>query len=123
MAKLPVRHAARDRLARSGPPRELLYMALNPRHIEDFVKRLQAQLPGGVEGAEAVREDFRANVREALSALLARMELVTREEFEVQAALLDRAYGRLETLEAKLAALESVGARATGDPARPDREP
>jgi ubiquinone biosynthesis accessory factor UbiK len=97
-------------------------MALNPRHIEDFIKRLQAHLPGGVEGAEAMREDFRANVREALSALLARMELVTREEFEVQAALLDRAYHRLEALEAKLAALDSAGARPIGDSARSDHE-
>ena len=79
----------------------------NPRHIEDFVKRLQNYLPGGVEGASSLREDFRTNVREALSALLARMDLVTREEFEVQAELLLRAEQRLDELEADIIALES----------------
>lgn len=88
-------------------------MALNPRLVEDFIKRLQGYLPGGVEGAEALREDFRANAREALSALLARMDLVTREEYEVQAALLERAYRRLEDLEARLDALAD---RSGGEP-------
>lgn len=82
-------------------------MIPNPRHIEDFLKRLQAYFPGGVEGATSMHEDFRANVREALSALLARMDLVTREEFEVQAELLLRAEQRLDDLEAEIMALEN----------------
>ena len=81
-------------------------MILNSRDIEDFVKRMQDYLPGGADGAASLREDFRTNVREALSAMLARMDLVTREEFEVQAELLLRAEQRLDELEAEISALE-----------------
>lgn len=84
---------------------------MNPRHIEDFARRLQGFLPGGAEGADALREEFRAGAKEALTALLAKMDLVTREEFEVQATLLERAYEKLDDLEARVREMEATNSQ------------
>ncbi len=51
--------------------------------------------------------DLEKNARAQLVAALANQGLVTREEFDAQKALLDRARAQLAELEAKLAALES----------------
>ena len=59
-------------------------------------------LPPEVDEPSSVSDSVRENVREALASLLATLDLVTREEFEVQAELLTRAYARVEQLEARL---------------------
>jgi BMFP domain-containing protein YqiC len=51
--------------------------------------------------------DVGNNVRALLAAWLDRMDVVLREDFEVQRKLLERAQARLEQLEARLAELES----------------
>lgn len=56
-------------------------------------------------------QDFGRNVRAMLAAWFDRMDLVLREDFEVQKKLLERAQARLAELEARVAELES---RATG---------
>ncbi|HEX7053862.1 MAG TPA: accessory factor UbiK family protein [Burkholderiales bacterium] len=66
---------------------------------------------------EAVRnspvQDLGRNVRALLASWLDRMDLVLREDFEVQKQLLERAQARLAELEARVAELES---RAAGRP-------
>ena len=51
-------------------------------------------------------KDFEKNSRAMLSSLFAKMDLVTREEFDVQSQVLLRTREKLAQLEAKLAALE-----------------
>jgi len=48
----------------------------------------------------------RQEIKSALQAALSRMDLVTREEFDAQTAVLQRTRARLEALEDKLAELE-----------------
>jgi hypothetical protein len=55
---------------------------------------------------QALQEDIQRNLRAALEAGLGRLDLVTREEFDVQAAVLARTREKLERLEAEMAALE-----------------
>ena len=52
-------------------------------------------------------QDFGKNVRAMLAAWFDRMDLVLREDFEVQRRLLERAQARLAELEARVAELES----------------
>jgi ubiquinone biosynthesis accessory factor UbiK len=52
--------------------------------------------------------DIERNMRASLSALFARLDLVTREEFDVQAAVLARTREKLAALEARLAELEKA---------------
>lgn len=71
--------------------------------FDDIAERLGQLLP---EGAREMRADFERNARTVLQSALARMELVTREEFDVQADVLARTRERLEAMEARVAELE-----------------
>ncbi len=73
------------------------------RVVEELALRIEALIPGSLKEAGA---DFRNNLKPALQAGLSKLDLVTREEFEVQSALLARAQGKLKELEARLKALE-----------------
>ncbi len=77
---------------------------MDPRFIDDLARRLSAAIPPGVS---ALRQDLETNFRSVLQAGLARLDLVTREEFDVQAAVLKRTREKLELLESRLTAMES----------------
>ena len=83
-----------------------------PRSLDDLVRRISAVLP---EGVSQINDEVRKNLKEVLSASLSRMDLVSREEFEVQSAVLARTREKLERLEAQVAALE--GAKTGKKPA------
>jgi BMFP domain-containing protein YqiC len=72
-------------------------------NIDELARRLADSLPGGLK---ALREDAEQNFRAVLHAGLSRLDLVTREEFDVQAAVLKRTREKLEALEARLDKLE-----------------
>jgi ubiquinone biosynthesis accessory factor UbiK len=74
------------------------------RVVEDLSQRVEALIPGSLKD---LREDLSKNLKPALQAGLSKLDLVTREEFEVQRALLERAQARLKALEARLKVLES----------------
>ena len=76
---------------------------MSDKSIEDLARKLAESLP---EGLRAVREDIETNFRAVLKSGLSRLDLVTREEFEVQEAVLARTREKLEALEARLAELE-----------------
>ena len=77
---------------------------LDPRFIDDLARRLSAAVPPGVT---ALRRDLEDNFKAVLQAGLTRLDLVSRQEFDVQAAVLRRTREKLEALEARVAALES----------------
>ena len=76
--------------------------------IDQLARRLAESLP---KGLRAVQTDLEENFRGILASGLHRLDLVTREEFDVQEAVLARTRSKLEALEARLAALEDVGSR------------
>jgi BMFP domain-containing protein YqiC len=76
---------------------------IDPHHLDEFARRLSEALP---EDFNLLQSDVQKNLRAALQAALRRMDLVTREEFDVQAALLARTREKLEALEREVAALE-----------------
>jgi len=78
---------------------------LDPKSLDALVARIAEGLPAGFGQAHA---DLRNNLRAALSAALARMELVSREEFDVQSAVLARTREKLTALEAKVTELETA---------------
>jgi len=67
--------------------------------IENLAEKLAAAVP---EGLRSMREDLEHNFRAVLKSSLSKLDLVTREEFEVQEAVLARTREKLEALEAKL---------------------
>lgn len=79
--------------------------------FDELVKRLLQSLP---EGARTLQRDLEGNFRAVLRANLARLDLVTRDEFDAQARVLERTRARLEALEAQVAALEGRAPGAGG---------
>jgi hypothetical protein len=76
---------------------------MDPRFIDDLAKKLSASVPQGLAN---VKRDLEDNFKSVLQAALSRMDLVTRQEFDVQAGVLRRTREKVEALEAKIAALE-----------------
>jgi BMFP domain-containing protein YqiC len=82
--------------------------------INETVDRLAHMLAESVpEGLRSVREDLEANFRSVLKTGLGKMDLVTREEFEVQEAVLARSRAKLQGLEERLEALEQAPVKKT----------
>ena len=73
---------------------------IDPRTLDDIVSAVARALP-------RTPADVERNVRAALSGVLHRLDLVTREELEVQEAVLARTRARLEQLEQQVRTLES----------------
>jgi BMFP domain-containing protein YqiC len=84
---------------------------MNPQPIQDLAQKLAGAVPPGFG---ALRADLEKNFRVLLEAGLARMNLVTREEFDAQCAVLERTRAQLAALESQLAALESRAAPPSG---------
>ena len=89
---------------------------MNTEAIEKLTGMLLEAVPQGLSSA---RDELETNFRATLSAGLSRLDLVTREEFEVQEAVLARTREKLEQLEARLAAIESP---AEGDAGQPETD-
>ncbi|WP_202845130.1 ubiquinone biosynthesis accessory factor UbiK [Luteimonas saliphila] len=73
-------------------------------HIDDLARRLSGLVPPGLrESREEMQENFKAVLQSGLS----RLDLVTREEFDVQRAVLLRTREKLEQLQGVVADLEA----------------
>lgn len=77
---------------------------LRLKALDDLAHRLSEMLPPGLEDA---RVDLEKNFRAALHSGFAKLDLVTREEFDVQRAVLLRTREKLALLERMLGDLES----------------
>jgi BMFP domain-containing protein YqiC len=76
---------------------------LKPRQLDDLSQRLANSLP---KGLQALQEDISRNLRASLEAGLGKLDLVTREEFDVQSTVLARTRAKLQTLEQQVAELQ-----------------
>jgi BMFP domain-containing protein YqiC len=74
------------------------------KKIDELAARLAEALP---PGARQVREDAETQFRQLLRRTFEKMHLVTREEFDAQKAVLERAMVKLEALQRQLEALEN----------------
>ncbi len=73
--------------------------AMSDNSIEDLARKLAEAEP---EGLRSMRKDLESNFRSVLQSGLGKLDLVTREEFEVQEAVLARMREKLEVLEKRL---------------------
>ena len=77
---------------------------LNSTGLDDLARRLADSVP---ESLRAFGRDLEGNFRAVLQAQLSKLDLVTRQEFDVQAAILERTRAKLADLEAHLKELEA----------------
>lgn len=89
-------------------------MPLNfdPRSLDDLARRLAQSVPPQVT---ALKNDLEANFKSVLQTGLNKLDLVTRQEFDVQAGVLARTREKIHTLEERLAALEAELAKREQD--------
>lgn len=78
---------------------------MSDNSIENLARKLAESVP---DGLRSVRDDLEAHFREVLTAGIAKLDLVTREEFEVQEAVLARTREKLDALEARLGEFEKT---------------
>jgi len=72
-------------------------------NLDDMVNKLFDSLPAGLRD---LKEDTEKNLRAALRSTLSKMDLVTREEFDIQQGVLARTRAKLEALEKQVAEME-----------------
>ncbi|SDZ18768.1 hypothetical protein SAMN04487939_12135 [Lysobacter sp. yr284] len=73
-------------------------------YIDDLARRLSTLVPPGVRDG---REEMQQNFKSVLQTGLSKLDLVTREEFEVQRAVLLRTREKLEELQRTVSELEA----------------
>ncbi len=71
--------------------------------IEEILSNISKVLP---EDVQHIKNELEKNLRAALNASFSKIELVTREEFDIQTTLLQRTRTKLDELEKKLAEIE-----------------
>lgn len=76
---------------------------LDAKKIDELASKLSDAIP---PGAKAFQEDLHAQFKQILQSMIAKMDLVTREEFDVQTKVLARTRQKIEDLEKVVAALE-----------------
>jgi BMFP domain-containing protein YqiC len=78
---------------------------MDRQEIDKIALRLASLVPPGLA---QVQQDLQANFRDALVQGLRRLDLVTREEFDVQSQVLARTRAKVDALERTVAELEAV---------------
>ena len=73
--------------------------------MNNFFNDLQSKISQAIENSPA--KDIEKNVKSMMTQGFSRLDLVTREEFDIQAQVLAKTRSKLEALEARLAELEA----------------
>jgi len=76
---------------------------LDPKFIDDLTRRLTGAMPASVK---SLQDDLEKNLHAAIQSVFSRLDLVTREDFDVQSKVLARSRANIEQLEQQVAALE-----------------
>lgn len=75
----------------------------DPKSIDSIADRIANAVPPGLNN---FKEDMEKNLHALLQSALSKLDLVSREEFEVQKAVLAKTRSRLEALEKRVEELE-----------------
>ncbi|WP_137165383.1 ubiquinone biosynthesis accessory factor UbiK [Salinimonas lutimaris] len=77
---------------------------LDPKKLEELAKQISDAVPPGVRN---MAEGAESRIKQILQAQLSKLDLVSREEFDIQSQVLIRTREKLDAMEARLAELES----------------
>lgn len=85
---------------------------IDPKLLDDLAKRVAGSVPTGLQ---SLQQDLQNSLRGALESGLSHLDLVTREEFDTQSAVLARTREKLERLEQLVDELEQgLAAKKSG---------
>ena len=77
---------------------------IDPKTLDDFAKRLAEIVP---QSARDLHQDIEKNLRAVVTSTFNKLNLVTREEFEIQQQVLLRTRTKVEKLEQQISSLEN----------------
>jgi BMFP domain-containing protein YqiC len=77
---------------------------IDPKILDTLASRLAAALPPGIK---EIKQDAEKNFRAILQGTFAKLNLVTREEFDVQTAVLSRTHAKVQELEEQIMRMET----------------
>ncbi|MGK4329199.1 ubiquinone biosynthesis accessory factor UbiK [Lonsdalea quercina] len=89
---------------------------IDPKKIEQIARQMHESMPKGIR---ELGEDMEKKIRQVLQSQLSRLDLVNREEFDVQTQVLLRTREKLTRLEQRLDELEAKAASTTDPKAEP----
>jgi BMFP domain-containing protein YqiC len=93
---------------------------MDAKRVDDLVRRFAEALPAG---AREIGQEIEGSVRTLLNSAISSLNLVTREEFEVQSAVLARTRQKIEALEQQVIVLEQQLGIRPKPPTTPVEEP
>ncbi len=76
---------------------------IDTKFIDDLARKISEHIPAG---ARELQQDLEQNIHSVLQNALAKLDLVTRDEFDVQTRVLARTREKIEQLEQLVAELE-----------------
>ena len=76
---------------------------IDPKILDDISSKVGNSLPRGLQ---ALQSDLQHNLRSGLETALGKLNLVTREEFDIQQAVLMRTRAKVDALEKQITELE-----------------
>ena len=77
---------------------------LDPKKLEDIARQIADSVPPGVKN---MAEEAEGKIKQVLQSQLSKLDLVTREEFDIQTQVFIKTREKLEAMEVRLAALEA----------------
>ncbi|AXW87038.1 hypothetical protein AU509_05020 [Lonsdalea britannica] len=89
---------------------------IDPKKIEQIARQMHESMPKGIR---ELGEDMEKKIRQVLQSQLSRLDLVNREEFDVQTQVLLRTREKLTRLEQRLDELEAKSASTVEPKAEP----
>jgi BMFP domain-containing protein YqiC len=101
---VPVRRYVDAGVTRTGAERMNASMKIDLAHIDELARRLSSLVPTGLREG---RDELQQNFKSVLQTGLGKLDLVTRDEFDVQRAVLLRTRDKLNELQRAIAQIEA----------------
>lgn len=76
---------------------------IDPKILDGISSKISGNLP---KGLQVLQKDLQRNLHSGMEGALSKLNLVTREEFDVQQAVLMRTRAKIEAMEKQIAELE-----------------
>ncbi len=82
---------------------------------EDFLKQFYSHLEQSLQGAQTVGDELKQVIKTALNETFTKLDLVSKEEFDVQKIVLARSREKIDQLEKKIKTLEQLVSKSSSD--------
>ena len=76
----------------------------DPKNVDDFANKIKDIMP---ESLKSSKEEMQKTLKSGAEGVLQKLDLVSREEYDIQVALLNKCQEKIDELEAKISELET----------------